>query len=758
MKFLAWIIPGLFLPLLFPVLPGKAVLLALITVSMIISLSRKYPAILFFLCGFAWTVVHLDSRLDQRISPLPGNKVTVTGFISDLPKSRGDMQEFRFQLSKSMGNGLPKGSKMILRWYKHPQQLKAGESWKFAIKLKPARSRLNFNGPDRERWYFAEGISVLGIVDASGSEQLVSVKKLNFPALRQKTRDSIAKILIDHQARPLILALALAEKNEIPVQAWARYRSTGTSHLLAISGMHVGLAAIMGFWLGRLLLLVLPLRIGLLFGMHLSWLSSSALAVLYSLMAGLGTSTRRALVMILVFYLVSMMKRNVTPWQGLFVALLLLLVLNPLAPLAAGFWFSFFAVSILLLQFCGHTDSGHWFKKLILAQTGLVIAMLPIGMFWFQQATLLGLVSNFIAIPWVSFAVVPATLLAIITLPFDTWLSPFLLLSAAESVALLDSILEWIARTGQGVSTTTRNPGMLLAVTASIGGIILLIPGVLIPRYLGLMLLMPLALPIRHDKQTLYVEMLDVGQGLAVLVETPNHLLLYDTGPGDGESWSMAATSIVPAIASRANSSLDRIIVSHGDLDHAGGLFDLMPRYSQSRINANLGQLKKGVSPCTAGDEWYWDSIQFIVLHPSTGLPYLGNDSSCVIEIKFAGHKVLLTGDISTSVENRLVGMGIGPQDILFAPHHGSKSSSSKVFVETLQPKFGLISTAFQNKYNFPHPEVKERFARSGVPLLNTADCGAVKITLRNGSTPQLSSARRKRNAIWRWPPEADCP
>lgn len=424
MRSLLWVALGLFLPLLLSSLPGPAPLAVFLVLCLLPWLFGRRTFLLFLAAGSLWTLVQLQDRLDQRLSPVRDEIITATGLVSSTPRQRGDMLEFRFTAEIPDPLHDSKKIHLLVRWYRDWPTVKPDEEWQLGLKLKPARSRLNFHGPDREKWYFSEAITALAIVDSSNSYRVAQSSGHSITALRQKTRETIADILDEHPARPVILALALADRSEIPEQQWSRFRKTGTSHLLAISGMHVGLAAMLGFWLGRILMLLLPSKIALQRGLNIALGFSIGLAAWYCLMAGLGTSTRRALIMLITFAVVYLCKRNTSPWQGFQIALLAVLLLNPLAPLGAGFWFSFSAVAVLLAVFSTRHGRRHWFGSMMLAQSGLVIVMIPMSMFWFQQFTLLGFVSNLVAIPWISFAVVPASLLAVLVMPLETWLTP----------------------------------------------------------------------------------------------------------------------------------------------------------------------------------------------------------------------------------------------------------------------------------------------------------------------------------------------
>jgi competence protein ComEC len=743
-----WCIPGLILPLTFPALPGKGLFVVLALLILLAAYKKAFP-FLFFLLGLTWSCWFLQDRLDQRLDIAPPEPVQFTGVVTSQPVVRGDMLEFRFYTE---------GRQLLIRWYRDFPDVLAGEKWQLYVRLKAARSRVNFYGPDRERWYFAQGISALGQVQTEGSFLLAPPQYWDPERLRASTRHSVAAILEEHPSRPLVLALALADRSEVTPEAWARFRRTGTSHLLAISGMHVGLAAILGFWLGRLFTVFLPLKPALIYGHRIAWATSLGIAGFYSMLAGMGTSTRRALIMISVVALISLLRRNTAPWLGLLLAMLVVLCLDPLAPLGAGFWFSFFAVFLLFAIFIPRPRPGSRIKTIVTAQAGLSILMLPLGMFWFQQVTFLGLVSNLVAIPWVSFGAVPAILLGVLTMPSDSWVSAFLLFSAAESLFWLESFLEWLEHFGQNTWIATRQPEWFSVLLASTGMLLLLLPRIALVRWVGLLCFLPLILPPRPEKGHLQVDVLDIGQGLAVILETDRHLLLYDTGPGDGSSWSLAPSVLVPSIANRVRDQPDLIMVSHGDLDHSGGLFELEKHYPEAPVQASFRNPTPGVLACLTPHSWSWDGVAFEVLHPRPGLPYLGNDSSCVLSVKFGGQSMLLTGDISTAVEQRLIFEGLKQHQILFAPHHGSKSSSGMELINQVNPEIALVSSGYENPFDFPHPDVRKRYLQNGTHLINTADCGGIRITITDDGIRKPSSARRAQPRLWRWLPNEQCP
>jgi competence protein ComEC len=743
------------LPLLFTAPPAPD-LPALLLALLLIAAACRSISLSLLLAGALWATLHLHEASRQRAAFEQARELRVSGRVSSLPVLREDMLEFRFTpLDDSMQAGLRKPS-ILVRWYRDWPELNQGEVWRLDLNLKPARSRLNFSGADRERWYFAQDIAAVASVQSGAQGHAARLDSGADPPLRQAVREKLAAIMAEHPARGVIMALAVADRSHLSEPQWSRFRVTGTSHLLAISGMHVGLAAVLGFTLGRLLIVLLPVRVGLAHGLKMPWLCSLAAATWYALMAGLGTSTQRALIMLLTLGAVSLLARNSRPAHGLLLALAVVLALNPLAPLGAGFWLSFMAVAVLMAIFVPRQSRHGRLGSLLPAQAGITLAMIPLGLYWFQQFTSLGLLANLLAIPWISLAVVPATILATMLAPLDTALSPFLLFMAGEAVLLLELWLQWLESFAGYAAGLGARPGAILLLLATLGACCLLLPRGLPQRVAGLLLLLPLLLPAWPKRGEARLELLDVGQGLAALVETRDELLLYDSGPGDGRTWSLVPGVVAPAIAGTAARAPHRVVISHGDMDHAGGLHELRARYPRARYL--MTRHSEPGERCLPAASWRLAETRFTVLHPSPGLPYLGNDSSCVISVETGFGRILLSGDISRAIEQRLLQQGLGSHDFLVVAHHGSRSSSAEAFVRRVAPSAALVSAGHGNRFGFPHESVRQAFDREGIPLYSTADCGAIRIRIGGNGEPKLSSARRELGAIWHWPAGPDCP
>ena len=250
------------------------------------------------------------------------------------------------------------------------------------------------------------------------------------------------------------------------------------------------------------------------------------------------------------------------------------------------------------------------------------------------------------------------------------------------------------------------------------------------------------------------MEVLDAGQGTAVIVSTPDRSLLYDTGPGDGRGRDMVGSTLAPALNRFGGGVPDPVVVSHADLDHAGGLRSMLDRHPGALYFANHPE-QPG---CTTPLQWQWQDVEFKTLHPSPALPYRGNDSSCVISVRSEGVGVLLSGDISTAVENRLLLEGLTEHPVLLVPHHGSLTSSSAAFIERVQPEIAIATASLGNRFDFPREEIRQRYLDNGAKFWSSGECGALRLLLNKNGEVQAESARRQRNRIWRWPAADHCP
>jgi len=770
LKAWALLISGAVSPYLFTAtLPSYLAALLLVFILPLAILKPSVRIASLFPLFFLLTTLSVNHRLATRLPVTENESVhEVTGIIASLPQTGKDSLRFEFRpdiVSKSVPD------RIRVHWYirqKHgveidAPQINAGEHWRLQLELKTTRRRINFHGGDAERWLFADGIAALGYVQPGNNVRLARPGILNLQHWRSSILNRLQQTAGDTPAFRMLAALAIADRRGLHASDRDVFSATGTGHLLAISGLHIGLAAVMGFYLGRLLLLFCPYGLRLRTAITLPWGTAWLAALLYAALAGFGISTQRALIMLSAATLVTLSRRKIHPGLAWLIAMSVVLVADPFAPLRAGFWFSFIAVAVLLMLFVPRCGEMPAWRKMIFAQLGISLVMAPLGMYWFQQASMPGLLANLVAIPVVSFLVVPLILAALIFLWVPGPLATWLLSSAGHITQWLFQLLEQLSLLQPDWLSTTRVPGLTSTILAMLGALIILLPRGLPGRYAGVLLMLPMLLPVTNtlDTNETQIDFLDVGQGLSILVGSRDYLLLYDTGPGNGlageDGWNMVAGTIQPMIAARGQIP-DLIVASHADLDHAGGLDRLQTIYPQSEFMATLPDKRDGIRQCRAPAAWSAGGMRFTILHPSAGLPYLGNDSSCVISVQNQGLSLLLSGDVSKQIEQRLVNEGLGVHAILSVPHHGSSTSSSHRLIEAVDPELAVISAAANNRFDFPRADVVERYRQAHVRIANTADCGGIRVMTDASGVFKVVSARASRKAIWRWPADLSCP
>jgi competence protein ComEC len=752
-------------------LPPEPVIPAALTGGLVLLCFARFRIAAVWLLAAGWTLFQFSLQLDHRLpAELAGQTLWVEGEVADLPETYPEYSRFRFQpLGNDRDLELPPA--MLVHWYRDRPQILAGQRWRLELQLKPPWGQVNFFGPDREQWLFSERIGALGTVRQGELLSATTADKQPIQSFRSRLRETIAGRVADERAEGVVRALAVADRSGIAPADRDLMVSTGTAHLLAISGLHIGLAALSGTWLARLLLGLIPAMALANLGLRLSLAGGLLAATGYAALAGWGVSTQRALVMIAVLMLALMVRRSVSPVRSYLLALCVVLMLNPLAPLSAGFWFSFLAVGALILLFAPWFGARTGWRSMLRAQAGVMIAMVPVTIGWFQIFSPVGFLANLVAIPAVSLVIVPLILAGVCLLPVSDGLAGSLFdLSAVATLGLL-AALDFF-HSLQGTLPLWPEPGRLRLVLATLGGFLLLLPRGLPHRWLGLFLLLPMLLPpdTRPERDSLSLDVFDVGQGTAVLLSTANHRLLYDSGPGDGHGLDRVRSAIVPGLIRGRPQTPDLIVISHGDLDHAGGIGSLSERYAGTRwltslprshsdgFSAYLTGATASHESCGPASRWSWDGFAIRALNPSPGLPYGGNDSSCVLSVRNERASVLLAGDISGAIEKRLVAEGLEPHRLLLVPHHGSETSSTGAFIRRVQPEAAVATAGLGNRFGFPRPPVRERYLAMGSNFLSTSECGGIRLRFDGGGVLHAASARRVRQRIWRWPAAADCP
>ncbi|QKE62872.1 DNA internalization-related competence protein ComEC/Rec2 [Aquipseudomonas campi] len=721
-----------------PALPPTWLLWLVLPVGLMLLPYRSYPLALF-LFGLGWACVSAQWALGERLpAELDGQTLWLEGQVVGLPEQRAGVVRFHLVDAVARRHALP--DKLRLAWYDGPT-LQAGERWRLAVRLKRPQGLVNPQGFDYEAWLLAQRIGATGTVKQG--ELLAPASGMT--AWRDRLRQRL--LHVDAQGRAgALAALVLGDDSGLTLADWRLLQDTGTVHLLVISGQHVALLAALLYGLVAGLA-----RLGF-WPRCLPWLPAACTlafvgALAYGLLAGFEVPVRRACVMIAVVLLWRLRFRHLGVWTPLLLAWIAVLLIEPLAVLQAGFWLSFGAVALLALVFSGRLGAWPWWLVWWRAQWTLALGLLPLFLALSLPISASGPLANLFAVPWVSFLVVPLALLGTLLLPVPgvgeglLWLAGGLLELLFQLLGLLAAALPaWLP--------------MQLPVWAwvlvSLGVCLLLLPAGVPLRILGLPLLLPLLFPPQQlpAQGQAQVWQLDVGQGLAVLVRTREHALLYDAGPRYGD-FDLGERVVVPSLRALGVSRLDVMLLSHADSDHAGGALAVQQRLPVARVlsgEATVLPQQLAAESCVDGASWLWDGVRFTTWRWAQAAE--GNQASCVLKVEAAGENLLLTGDIDMAAERALLAEGRELRaDWLQIPHHGSRTSSSAAFIEAVAPSAALLSRGNNNPFGHPHPLVVASYRARGITLYDNVATGALRIRLGAREAPY---GWRERRVFWR--------
>ncbi len=729
--------------------------------------------------GAAWSAWLAQQRLAEALpASLEGRDLQLTGVVADLPDAVPAGLRFRFCVEQAMldGTPVPVPRLIALGWYAAGGELPAlqpGQRWQLVARLKRPHGLLNPQGFDAEAWWLTEGIRATGSV-RPGTAQLTAAF---VPGLRDMIgrvrgwlRARIAAALPEKRYASVIIALVIGDQRGVASSDWELFNRTGIGHLVSISGLHITMIAALVAGIAHILWRqplicggTLPLRVP---AQQVAAAAGLLAALAYVALAGFGIPAQRTLLMLAVAAAASWSARIVPASQVLACALLAVLLLDPWAVLWPGFWLSFCAIACILLATVGRagmqgadglpasvagTPLPRWRTALATAtrtQIAVMVGLLPLTMLMFGQVSLVSPLANALAIPLVSFVVTPLALAGSV-LPAP--LCDGLLQVAHAALEGLASVLGWLAAWPLAVWQAPQ-PGPLASALALVGTLWMLLPRGWPLRWAGLFAWLPLlsalpAAPVRG----LWLTAFDVGQGNAVLVETPNFRLLYDTGP----SWSAESDGgsrvILPYLRARGIDRLDALVISHGDSDHAGGVRSLLAAVDVGWIASSLpashplaGVISARHAGCVAGQRWQRDGVVFEFLHPQSGdnLPARPNARSCALKISVGAQAVLLAGDIEAAQERALLARDATQlrADVLLAPHHGSGTSSTPAFLDAVAPRVALFQVGYRNRYRHPKAEVVARYDERGIRVLRSDSAGAVALRM-DGRTLDIAPA-----------------
>lgn len=755
-----------------PQLPGLAVAgLLPLGVWVAMQLRGRWRQAAWLLLGLASGFLYAAWRADLRLAEsLPdlwqGRDVELLGRVQDLPETTANGVRFRFAQA---GRGdIP--VHLQLAWYgrpgEPPPRIAGGDCLQLTARLYPPHGNLNPGGFDYEAWLFERDIRATGHLvgrPAPVPDCAVSVRA-GLDRLREAIRSHLTTALADRPYAGVVRALAVGDQEAIPPAQWTLFRQTGVTHLMSISGLHITLfsalvyAAVVAVW-RRFPALALRLpasKAGVLLGF--------AAAAVYAALAGFGIPAQRTLYMLGGAAATVLLDRQVGASRLLAAALFAVLLLDPWAAFSPGFWLSFAAVAALLWAGNGRVRPLPAWRAWIVAQWAVTLALTPLLLALFHEVSLVSPLANAFAIPWISFVVVPLSLIAAI-LP---WAFPATWAHAAVTLAMTG--LEGLAALPQPVFHAAA-PSWTALLAALLGAGLLLLPRGVPGRWLGAVLLLPLFFPHLPAPAAghAWLTVLDVGQGEAVLVRTARHALLFDTGPRFASGEDAGNRNIAPYLWREGLNRLDGLVVSHDDIDHSGGALSLLTSHRPAWLLTSLAGLPRaGLSAngrailtarpdaitCATGQSWTWDGVRFRVLHPPAhhyahpGYP--DNERSCVIRIEAGRHTALLTGDIERLAEANLRERRQPlAADVLVPPHHGSRSSSSPEFVQAVAAKTVVIPVGWRNRYGHPHPEVLARYRASGAQILRSDRDGAVTLHL-GAAGVGLETTRSTEKRYWR--------
>jgi competence protein ComEC len=730
-------------------LPALPLLLALSLPILVAALWRRQLWLLLLPLGavWCWTAAeqHLATRLDPAYEARP---IELDGWVSSLPEPKGELTEFQFAVESLDGHAPGPGIPVTVRlsFLGDTDIPRAGEHWRFAVKLRRPRGFMDPGSFDYEGWLFFHDIGATGYV-ARDAQRLEGVR---FPLLRLRSslRDRMATALGADPYAGMATALATGDQGGISEDQWRVLQATSTVHLMAIAGLHLGVVAGLLFLLLRFLwrrsawlCLRCPASVA-------GAIASLLGAALYACLAGFTLPTQRALIMLAVFTLGLLLRRRLGSRDTLALAMLAVLLWDPLAAGEASFWLSFTAVAAILFVFSGRVGvRDNWLWDLIRTQWAVGLGLLPLLAFFFQQAGFGSPFANFIIVPVYAFSVIPLVLLGAALLSVWPWAGASLLKLATGIMGLAWPILDKLA----APTATLPAPAATwyLVGLAVLGAAWILLPRGMPGRLPAAMLMLPLFViaPAGIAAGDYDVTLLDVGQGLSAVVRTSGHILIYDTGPSFRSGSDTGQEVLIPYLRSQGITVPDRIIVSHGDNDHAGGLQSLREAYPGVPVLTGAMDRVPDAKPCMRGQRWDWDGVHFEMLYPEMGNPLTGNDASCVLRVSGKGGSTLFVGDIMKRSEKRLLAME--PQlrsDLLIAPHHGSNSSSTEPFVAAVSPRQVWFPVGYRNRWDFPKPEVEARYLPLAT-LADTAQDGALCMRFRAGSLPDLTMRWRRDSA-----------
>ena len=711
-----------------------------------------YRFVLLLAAAHLWSSAVFHYHLEHRLDSGYDNQVAlISGIVADIPRlGQGRISLYLTALEiEDYTGSMPRQAR--LNWYQDQQVPLAGERWLFEAKLKQPIGTLNPAGFDFEAWQFSRGVDVTGYIrDSGANRKLESATMTSANYWRTHIASNIDRSCSSCEHRGLIKALALGFRGDIPITQKHLLQSSGIAHLLAISGLHIGIVTLLFYGLGRHCWRLGLYRSGLNRA-QIAWLFAIVAALGYAALAGFSLPTVRALIMFSLLWFALQTRNRINLLQSIALAVIVIVIIDPRAVGSTSFWLSFAALLVIAFVQFRLPGRMRWWQQLLALQCCFSILFVPPGILIFDQFNPAGLLANIVAIPLVSFAVLPVVLGGcLLSLPGFGGSHTLFNLADSLLVFLLD-YLDWLLNSGLH-SIAVAYPAPLILMTL-ISMVILLFPRMSGIRKVAMITLVVAASwqPSRLKHGAYELIILDVGMGTSVLLRTRNHNLIYDLGPGKADTFNAVDWALVPVMLRYGIQRPDLLIVSHVDQDHSGGMHSFGGNYQISSLLSGTPEelesrfkIRHPVRSCHEYPDWRWDGVDFSFLTAATQTANSSsNNRSCVLAIN-GSHRALIPGDIESSRELKLLlkyGAALDA-DILLAPHHGSKTSSSMPFVNRVKPKHVVFTQARNNRWGFPGDEVVSRYDavnarqyrsdKDGAISMQSSDEGLIIKAMRN--------------------------
>ncbi len=722
---------------------------------------RAAFACAFAVLGFLWAALWGHWRMADRLDPAwEARDIEVTGVVAGLPQPFDGGVRFDFDIESVAPREARVPQRVSLAWYgglsreeyQEVVPLRSGERWRLPVRLKLPHGQSNPHGFDYEAWLLERGIRATGAVRTglrAGARERLDPMVLRpgyaVERVREAVRERFWDVLSEHRYAGILIALAIGDQKAIEAGEWDVFNRTGVNHLMSISGLHVtmvsGLAAALVLFAWRrspALALRYPAQ-------KAAALAGVAAALGYCMISGFAVPAQRTLYMVATVALALVLDRLSSPSRVLALALMVVLLLDPWAVLSPGFWLSFGAVALIFYVGSGRVARPHWLAQWGAMQWAVTVGLAPLLLALFQQVSLASPLANAVAIPVVSAVVAPLALAGAVppldfALEFGHWLLEWLML-----------LLRWLASL-EGAVWQQHAPRGWTLLLAFAGIAWMLLPRGFPSRWMGAALLLPMATvtPEGLPPGAVALTVFDVGQGLAVLVRTRSHALLYDAGPAWSPDSDSGSRVIVPALRGQGLSALDALVVSHDDTDHSGGALSVMRALPVAQLRSSL-PVSSGIAqaapyriPCADGGAWDWDGVRFEFLHPAMNRyadpGVSANNLSCVLKVSGHHGSALLAGDLEWRGEADLLSRHAEDlrARVLVVPHHGSKSSSTGAFVRAVAPELAVFSVGYRNRFGHPRPEVVARYQEEGSRAVRTDASGAVHALIDGAGVSML--------------------